>query len=146
MLKSKPGDEDTCELEKISSHLAKIIRSLTLGDRLSNSDPVVKSSIPPVRLLKLNLPKFSGNLLEWPEFYEGFQAAIDCTSLSEIEKFTYLRGQLSDVPLTLISELSLTSSNYKVGINLLKRTVWKRKLNYSCTCKATFAVRERFKF
>ena len=48
-----------------------------------------------VKLSLIYIPKFSGELLEWPTFFDSFKAAIDTSSdLHDIKKFTYLRSYL----------------------------------------------------
>ena len=46
-----------------------------------------------VKLPKISIKKFSGNPIEWQQFNETFKATVDQNeSLSNIEKFTYLKG------------------------------------------------------
>ena len=47
-----------------------------------------------VRLPKLDLPKFSGNVIEWTSFWEAFSAAVDESNLPDCSKLTYLRSLL----------------------------------------------------
>jgi len=82
---------------------------------------VAGSAIASVRLPKLTLPVFSGGILQWSEFIERFESAIESSSLSQVEKFNYLRGQLEGEAFTLIAGLPLLSQNYNVAIELLKK-------------------------
>ena len=71
-------------------------------------------------LPKLTSPYFPGDFVDWTHFWECFSAAVDKkTSLSDIEKFTYLRSVLEGNAATAISGLSLTSTNYKNAVELL---------------------------
>ena len=46
--------------------------------------------------LDLHLPKYSGDQLAWPEFWELYAAAVDQnTCYSAVEKFVFLRGYLT---------------------------------------------------
>ena len=46
-----------------------------------------------VKLPKLEVRKFSGKIQDWREFWGSFESAIHKnTSLSDVDKFTYLRG------------------------------------------------------
>ena len=48
-----------------------------------------------VKLPKLEVRKFGGKLEEWQQFWDSFESVIHCNeSLSEVDKFSYLRGLL----------------------------------------------------
>ena len=51
-------------------------------------------SITDVKLPKLNLPVFNGDMLQWQSFWEQFVAAVDSTDLPDVSKFSYLRASL----------------------------------------------------
>ena len=74
-----------------------------------------------VRLPKIELKKFGGQIIKWQEFWDTFEATIlDNPSLQPIEKFNYLRAQLENEDLQSIAGLELTNANYEAAINLLK--------------------------
>ena len=86
-----------------------------------SSSTATQSTPGSVNLPKLSLPKFSGDLLNWSEFYDMFMSSVhDRTSLSDVQKFTYLKDCVTDVALETIAGLQLTSSNYSVALGLLK--------------------------
>ena len=71
-------------------------------------------------LPKLTLPHFSGDPVDWIHFWDSVSATVDKkTSLSDIEKFTYLRSVLEGEAAAAIAELSLTSTNYQNAVDLL---------------------------
>ena len=74
-----------------------------------------------IRLPKITLPTFSGDILEWTSFIECFDAAIDEADISQTEKFAYLRGQLRDDALDCVSGMSLTAANYKIAKDELRK-------------------------
>ena len=52
-----------------------------------------------VNLPRIDIPTFDGNILNWSLFWEQFQAAVhDKPQLEKVDKLTYLRGALKDVP------------------------------------------------
>ena len=66
------------------------------------------------------LSRFDGNLLNWPSFYDDFSSPLDNnTSLSNIEKFQFLRAQLDGKALNTIAGLHLTENNYTHAKELL---------------------------
>lgn len=76
--------------------------------------------LSPVRLPRLELPRFSGKLAEWSSFYNLFKVAIhDPPSLSPVEKFQYLLTQLEGEALDQIKNLQLTPENYEAAWQIL---------------------------
>ncbi|KYQ59009.1 hypothetical protein ALC60_01980 [Trachymyrmex zeteki] len=74
-----------------------------------------------IRLPKLNLPTFTGKYDEWLPFYDTFNAAIHSnTSLSDTQRFQYLRASLTGDASAVISSLELSDANYDVAWSILK--------------------------
>ena len=83
--------------------------------------PPPVSTFQTSRLPKLVLPSFNGNPLEWQSFWDAFRSAVhDNSSVSDIQKFNYLRAQLRDGADRVIAGLPLTSANYAKSVQLLK--------------------------
>ena len=74
-----------------------------------------------VKLPTLNLPFFDGNILEYQPFMDSFQAAVGNRSISDVEKFNYLKNQLRGDASKSIQGLSLTSANYNEAIEILQK-------------------------
>ena len=73
------------------------------------------------RLPKLVLPSFNGNPLEWQSFWDTFRSAVhDNSTISDVQKFNYLREQLRDGAERVIARLPLTNANYAKSIQLLE--------------------------
>ena len=86
-----------------------------------------------VKLPKFMLKKFIGDSLEWKTFQEIYEAAIGQNeSLSEVEKFTYLRGYLQGTVFQAIEGFSLTSGNDRHAWELLKERYGNPQLIISC--------------
>lgn len=73
-----------------------------------------------VKLPRLELPKFSGELTQWQSFWDLFVAMVDDSTLPAISKFTYLQSLLEGEAKSVIQGLSLTAINYTVACKLLK--------------------------
>ena len=86
------------------------------SSNLSGALPMTKQ----IRLPRLEVPKFSGKVHEWQEFWDGFSNAIhDNANLSEVDKFSYLRGLLLEPARSTIQGFALTADNYKAAVDLL---------------------------
>ena len=82
--------------------------------------PVASSGMQ-AKLPKLSLPIFHGDVTEWPTFWDSYEAAVHKNaSLSDVEKFTYLRSLVSKGAKDTISGLALTAANYVEAISLLE--------------------------
>ena len=82
-----------------------------------------------VKLPKLDLKKFDGNILKWTEFWDAFEATIHKNeSLHEVDKFNYLKSQLQGQAIELLSGLELTKDNYEIAVNLLKERYGKKQI------------------
>ena len=75
-----------------------------------------------VRLPKLAIKPFKGDLTAWTTFWDSYKAAIhENPSLSEIDKFNYLRSLLQGSALDAISGLTLTAANYREAVSVLEK-------------------------
>ena len=73
-----------------------------------------------VKLLKITLKTFSGDYLDWKSFKETFEAAVhNNKSITNMEKFPYLKTYLDKSALQAIEGFPLTSENYTEAWNLL---------------------------
>ena len=90
-----------------------------------------------VRLPKLNLPVFSGNLLEWQLFYDSFVSSVHSREdMSSIDKFNYLRSQLTGNALDIIKGFSLSAENYEAAFEILCQRFGNKQLIIRAHIKA----------
>ena len=72
------------------------------------------------RLPKLTLPTFNGNILDWQTFWDSYESAVHLNpSLTNIEKFNYLKSLLENEALSTIAGFALTHANYLEAVNVL---------------------------
>ena len=75
-----------------------------------------------VKYPELKLPQFSGDVTDWPEFWETFEVYVDSKEeFPDLIKFGYLCGMLGDEASKVISSLQKTAANYQVAKDLLKK-------------------------
>lgn len=65
------------------------------------------------------LPTFSGDVTEWLEFRDTFDALINKTELKPIQKLKYLKSCVRDRALSVISALEFTDESYNIAWQLL---------------------------
>jgi len=73
-----------------------------------------------MRLPKLQLPNFDGNILKWPKFWDVFESSVDKQNISKVSKFSYLQSVLRGSALVAISGITLSNDNYDLAVALLK--------------------------
>lgn len=77
---------------------------------------------PKVKLPKLSLPHFNGDLTKWTTFWDSYESAIhDNRDLTDVEKFSYLRSLMERSAHDAIAGLTLSSANYHEAIDLLRK-------------------------
>ena len=59
---------------------------------------------------------------KWQEFWDSFESAIHSNdSLSNVDKFSYLRGLLLEPARSAIAGFALASANNEAAVELLKK-------------------------
>jgi len=87
----------------------------------SSSNVRESDSSTDIRLSKLNLLTFSGKYDEWFPFFDIFNLVIHSnTSLSNTQRFQYLRASLIGDTSAVISSLELSDANYDVAWTILR--------------------------
>ena len=75
-----------------------------------------------IKLPKITLPRFSGDPVNWLPFWDAYNSAIHSnSSLTDIDKFNYLRSLLDKTAYNAIAGLALSSDNYLHAIELLSK-------------------------
>lgn len=66
------------------------------------------------------MPSFAGDKTKWIEFWDSFKCVVyENEKISNVEKFSYLKGKFCGEAISAISVLSLTNKNYQVAIEIL---------------------------
>ena len=64
------------------------------------------------KLPKLTLPSFNGNVSLWQTFWDSFESAVHSNpTLTDVQKFCYLKSQLEGEALQTVEGFVLTNSN-----------------------------------
>ena len=81
----------------------------------------MKRNAKQVRLPKIELPKFSGNITAWPAFWDSYCSTIhNNDALSKIDKFKYLTSCLEDEAKDTLKGFTLTEAQYDIAVEHLK--------------------------
>ena len=75
-----------------------------------------------VKLPKLSIKRFNGDLTKWVTFWDSFSSSIHSNpTLSSVDKFNYLSSLLESSAAEAIAGLTLTAANYNEAIETLKK-------------------------
>lgn len=75
-----------------------------------------------IKLPRLSIPQFDGNYAEWPAFKDFFTSLIhDNKSLRNVQKFHYLRDNITGPAKDLIKSLHVTEDNYQEAWNRISK-------------------------
>ena len=86
------------------------------------------STVPKPKLPKLVLPRFKGDITTFQSFWDSFQSAVNNNpSLSNIDKFNYLKALLDGPAARCIQGLTLTSVNYDTALEILQDRFGKKQ-------------------
>lgn len=87
------------------------------------------SQMDGIKLPDITLPTFHGDFECWPEFHDAFDALIHKNStLTNIQKYYYLIGSLKGEAAQALRSLKVSSENYDIAWNLLKKRFENKKL------------------
>ncbi|GFY30067.1 uncharacterized protein TNCV_4073801 [Trichonephila clavipes] len=72
------------------------------------------SNVSNFRLPKLSIPQFNGHFKDWVNFKDLFVSTVHSqVSISNVEKFQYLKGLLTNEPASLIKHMPISNDSYE---------------------------------
>lgn len=106
--------------------------------------PIVNQNRAPaknIRLPKIDLPSFSGIYEEWYPFHDTFHSLIHRDlSITDIQKFHYLKSSLKGEAAEVIQSLEISSENYNEAWQMLNRRYDNKRLIVQKHIKALFEL------
>jgi len=75
-----------------------------------------------VKLPKLSLKKFNGDVTRWTPFWDSYESSIHLNpGLSNVDKFVYLNSLLEGPASEAVAGLRITGVNYSKAVSILQR-------------------------
>ncbi|XP_059054460.1 uncharacterized protein LOC131848560 [Achroia grisella] len=126
----------------IDSHVTIQEKDASLHSaRSSCSDDCSRHSLGNIKLPTIKLPTFDGNYLKWLEYRDTFDSLINSNdSISNINKFHYLRSSLEGSATVIIKSLEFTSKNYSIAWGLICERYDNKKVLINNHLKALFEI------
>ncbi|XP_049884937.1 uncharacterized protein LOC126379949 isoform X4 [Pectinophora gossypiella] len=100
--------------EDLSAELETVCQ-LNCQNVASNKTQIMRTKLP-----KLELMKFNGDILKWPEFWDKFESNIHNQPMSKTDKLSYLFSSLEGRALDTLRGIDITNNGYDVAVNILK--------------------------
>ena len=129
--------------EEIETSIEKInlaIDNITKRIPVTSVQPVATNKLN-VKLPKLDIPPYEGDVSEWRSFWELFSVSVHARGdIENVQKFSYLRTLLKGEALELVSGFSLESATYLEAVDLLEKTYGKTEEIKLCLVKKLLAT------
>ena len=109
------------QLAKLTMNTPSLVRSDSQGSAAASSS-ISSGTRVKVKLPKLEIRKFSGQVHEWKEFWDAFSSAVhDNEDLADVDKLKYLRGYLDGSARSVVAGVPTRDSSYAIAVDLLKK-------------------------
>jgi len=136
-----PEEADYAEVEakyfSLKSKLSNLANSNS-HDSSDKSTTAIPTNRSDVKLPRLDLPKFSGNMLEWTSFHDLFKSMVHVQPISNAQKLHYLKTSLTGEAATLIHSIEVTDANYNQSWELLKLRYENKRQLIQCHLQSLF--------
>ena len=124
-------DQITEDVEEAATFEVKVNRGLcVIEEYVGKRSKTVKDEfmagkvggdLQGVKLPKITIKRFTGETTEWQQFYDTFKATVDANrKISDVEKFSYLKGFIGGAAEKCIEGVTLTAENYKKALDRLE--------------------------
>ena len=95
----------------------------------AHSAPATLNTPVRPKLPELLLSKFDGDVTTWHSFWDSYESAVhNNASLSDVNKFTYLKSLVLKSAKDAIEGLALTAANYEEAVAILKKCFGNQQL------------------
>ena len=120
------ADDFEIEIEEVIINIDSIILKPETAPVIH---PLIPQVVPPptphqnhnIKLPRIDIKKFSGDVTEWQTFFDSFEVAVHSNSkISSIEKINYLLSYLTGEALKTVQGLKLSEPNYSAAIEMLQ--------------------------
>lgn len=134
-LSDRPEEDQKVQekFDEMYFEIKSVYRLLTRVESQSSSS-INKSGSSQVKLPKISLPVFSGDIKQWPEFIDKYKTLIhECSSLTDTERFHYLVSSLRDDAASVVRTFPLAGEHYQNAYAaLVSRYQDERELAFTC--------------
>lgn len=107
------------EFEQEYYKVLALVRSMAGSDEGSLQD-LPSNSTAKIKLPTITIPNFDGAYEQWLEFRDTFLSLVhNCRSITQIQKFHYLKSALKGSAKAVIESLEFSADNYNIAWELL---------------------------
>lgn len=118
-------------IKQAENPLSEVIQTctenqITVDDTLASLEPLIITLSSQdhkkqhSKLPTLPPPRFSGDTLDYHEFWDKFQATIERRELEDVDKLSYLMAAVDGKAKEALSGLAISNANYEIAVNTLR--------------------------
>lgn len=141
-------DELTDKFQTLSVRIESVISQLS-SKNLNNPTDLstllercLNNSKNEIRLPRIEVPKFNGDMNNWQEFRELFSTMIhENKKISDVQKIQYLKTHVIDSAAEVIKHFQVNANNYLTAWTLLNKRYNNKKLLINNNLKRLFSQR-----
>ncbi|XP_055623360.1 uncharacterized protein LOC129766789 [Toxorhynchites rutilus septentrionalis] len=131
--------KDRNEMEERYYTLHDFLTTHKPNHHVSANSPQISTSV--VRLPKIDLPSFDGEIDNWIPFYDAYRSLIhNNKNLAAVDKFHYLMAALKYPVKKLLDTTNITGDNYKIAWDLLVSRYDNKRLLIKNHIASLFAI------
>ena len=108
--------------------ISKWLKSKENKENHANDVQSTRSVAPQVNLPRIDLPKFSGDVLKFTSFWQQFKSCVDDLDFPTIAKFNYLLSCLKGEARTVIEGMPVVEENYRSAMEMLEERYGRKEL------------------
>lgn len=113
--------------EKIEVWKFRLNKKIKTLGHISEVKKEVNASKNNVRLPKIDMIKFSGDVMAWSSFWNAYEVSVhNNADLTKVEKFNYLKSYLRESALDAVEGFSISDANYDSAIDILENRFGRR--------------------
>lgn len=114
------NDKTVMCLSKLSQRITELRTAATVSSAASTEPPPPRGATHGIKLPRIDVPKFDGRPRNWNPFCEQFESTVhNNPTLTNSDKFAYLRSLLIGLASDAISGLTVMSRCYKDARDIL---------------------------
>ena len=120
-------DNNTLFFRAVERAAVEAARAAVAATAVSQTRPA-RPSDTSIRLPKLQLPTFDGELLQWPDYWNMFEPSVHCQDIPDVTKFNYLRSTLKGAAAKAVAGIAVTGENYLDAVSTLREKFGKKEI------------------
>lgn len=106
---------------KVMDYMARMTQYLSVNNHVESSNASGATCNVQVKLPKIELPTFDGDILRWQSYYQSVKVSIaDNSALADVQKLEYIMRSLRGAAAESVKGFSVVAENYEPVLTTLQ--------------------------